>query len=163
MVIQEGANTAKRLKMQIFCIPSSPENARKYGISAQEWKGMVQRKYQRVSNSQLEDLDKALQITGGSLVAAAKLIDCEPWRAKNLIHHHKALREKWGRKQRGRPANRVNLQITPFRDDLAEAAWCGAEFAKGLIARLSPRDRQALAEWFSKGGHTELGVRPTVV
>ena len=87
---------------------------------------MVRRKYQPVSQSELADLDKALEIVGGRSFATAKLLDMTPERARGLINHHKALRERWGRPWRGRPrVLSISLAITPFHDRVAESAWLG--------------------------------------
>ena len=59
----------------------------------------------------ISDIDAALAFTRGNFVAAAKLMDLTPAQLKSIVQYRPAL-EKWRKKSRGRPADRLGFTST---------------------------------------------------
>lgn len=59
-------------------------------------------------------MDWALNLVQGYRLAAAKLLDMEPNRFRNLVNYHRSLKEKWGRSNPGRPPGALNFKIKPY-------------------------------------------------
>ena len=86
-------------------IPSWGENVRPVEY------GSARSRYRRVWPSELAEMDKALAIVGGSFLAAAKLLDMDPQRFRNLVNYHPQLKSKWGRSRGRQPQLKLRLRF----------------------------------------------------
>ncbi len=68
-------------------------------------------RYQRVTPQELEQMDQALALVQGSFLAAAKLLDMDPQRFRNLVNYHPRLKAKWGRHRGRQPRLSFNLRF----------------------------------------------------
>ena len=105
-------------------------------------------KYQQATQAALAEMDRALSIVGGSFALAAKLLDVEPQRFRNLVNYHEAL-AKWQHSRRGRPVQEAVLTVEPFQDRARRAAWQGPVLVKQIIERLPQVDQEALFRWLA--------------
>jgi hypothetical protein len=112
--------------------------------------------YQQVSPQTLRDMNSALELVGGSFVAAAKLLDMTPTRFRNLVYYHKCLHEKWAKK-RGRPSNSLKFRVIPCHGDAFPPARMGLDLAKLIVGRLSENEQRAFKQWLEE---TVVWTRP---
>lgn len=93
----------------------------------------------------LREMDKALRFVHGSFVAAAKLLDMEPQRFRNLVNYHPSL-ARWRQNRRGRPAQKVGFFIQPF-SQTDTAIPSGLELVKCAWKGLTDAERLQIKEW----------------
>lgn len=98
------------LKIQRI-LPASRQNPAQAWVEKGGEVGVLgrQRRFERVCAHDLEQIDKALELVQGSFLAAAKLLDMDPQRFRNLVNYHPQLKEKWGRRRGRQP--RLNFRL----------------------------------------------------
>lgn len=89
----------------------------------------IRQKYNRVTKSDLREIDRCLGLTRGNRRAAAAILGLEDEQLRNLINTHGCLKSKWGQKATNRPRE--------------------IDFVKGVILELKPDARRELIEWLS--------------
>lgn len=117
------------------------------------------RRYERADDSILKSVDGALQLVQGSFVAAAKLLDLEPQKLRNLVNWNPSLKAKWGKKRGGQRRIGFSLSsVDPFGLNKSEPKYRLSSVhpwrshvlrdAKRMIMRhLYPDEIDDLATW----------------
>jgi len=113
-------------------------------------RNMKSEPYQWANQETLEEINQALTLVGGSFIAAAKLVDLEPQRFRNLINHHPGLKKQWGQR-RGRSPIRTGLRIKPFVDVHVQALRQTVEFVKIVFRHLTPAEQEHVKAWIEAG------------
>jgi len=90
-------------------------------------------------------MDKALRLVHGSFIAAAKLLDMEPQRFRNLVNYHPCLAQ-WRQRRRGRPSLEIGFQIRT-RDESAATIPISVELLKHVWKGLTVTERLQFQEW----------------
>jgi hypothetical protein len=129
----------------------------KYGGNGEKMP-KIQR-YERADDSILKSVDGALQLVQGSFVAAAKLLDLEPQKLRNLVNWNPSLKAKWGKKRGGQRRIGFSLNsVDPFGLNKSEPKYRLSSVhpwrshvlrdAKRMIMRhLYPDEIEQLAIW----------------
>ncbi|MCD6050980.1 MAG: hypothetical protein K0Q55_2383 [Verrucomicrobia bacterium] len=94
--------------------PANPSHAAQWWVE-RGGKGEVRAsrtRYQRVWSYDLEQMDKALELVQGSFLAAAKLLDMDPQRFRNIVNYYPQLKSKWGRRRGRQPQLQVRLRFS---------------------------------------------------
>ncbi len=101
---------------------------------------------ERVTKTQLAEMDRALATVGGAFTLAAKLLDVAPERFRGLVRYHGCL-ARWRHPRRGRPPGKAGLAVQPFADTAREGGSRPVDLVKAIVQRLTALERAELREW----------------
>lgn len=99
---------------------------------------------------ELRRVDEALAIVQGHYVYAAKLLDMDTQRLRNLVNGHPWLREKWGRGKPGKPKGYPRLWVQEYDAAHERLARSEVAFISSVIERMKPEHRVAIAAWLNR-------------
>lgn len=109
------------------------------------------RRSEPTTDSDLKEIDAALEFCQGSFLAAATLLGYTPKELSNRVSGHDWLKSKWG-KSRG-----FNGKILPFRVQAVHSYGGrlarGTDVVKSVISNLSTFAKIELLDWLGKSIH----------
>src|SRR4051812_41997124 len=94
------------------------------------------RRAEPTTESDLKDIDAALEFCQGSFLASATLLGYTPKELSNRVNCHDWLKAKWG-KTRGFNGRVLPFRVQPVHNYTSRFAR-GVDVLKGAIASLSP-------------------------
>ena len=85
-----------------------------------------------------ERMEEALTVVHGNFLAAAKLIDMEPQRFRNLLNGNALLKRRWGKKRRGRPIGPAQNFIRFYNEDEERFVHTPVGVEIGVLKSMNP-------------------------
>ncbi|MDB6064068.1 MAG: hypothetical protein JWR26_276 [Pedosphaera sp.] len=118
----------------------------------QNTKRRRRKQFERAGHDLLKDMDAALEFTGGSFLAASKLLSMTPKNFRNLVNYHDCLKSRWG-KSRGWQGGSLPFHVEPFEPAAQPQelnAFTGLDKMKALLSGLLHHEKQQIHDFLSQ-------------